>query len=52
MFQTEFKRNKLKQIRNHFILKLINTLAKFRVGYIHKKVFKYMIGDPNDKNKN
>merc|ERR1711970_1464185 len=48
----ESKHNKLKQIRNHFILKLINTLAKFRVGYVHKKVFSYFIGNPTDKNKN
>merc|ERR1719289_268353 len=48
----ESKHSKLKQIRNHFILKLINTLAKFRVGYVHKKVFSYFIGNPSDKNKN
>merc|ERR1719289_470662 len=50
-YQIESKHSKLKQIRNHFILKLINTLAKFRVGYVHKKVFSYFIGNPNDRNK-
>merc|ERR1711970_5776 len=51
-YQIESKHNKLKQIRNHFIIKLINTLAKFRVGYVHKKVFSYFIGNPTDKKKN
>jgi len=44
MFQTDYKRAQLKGIRNHFILKLINVLAKFRVGKVQKTVMGYFLG--------